>query len=399
MKMNKFFMLGLAGLAFAACSNEEEVGNQFPEGTGAVTIKIVSPALTKSIHDKVTADAEGVNTVAVTGPVVITLTDNGTERKIELEEAEFSDQHAVTFWNVTNPTKVTVAMNGGLPEYEGIKVETFNNFLPKDIPAYGEVGGAGINLTGNTDSPSSAGSVYEDGANPGDDKNIFQMYEATVTLAIPVARLEISDITHVTAVGGNHVADNCAYNVLNIGGVYLDNVYAEGVGVNYSNGSFTCATGTPTDYSFTGVNDPSKQNYSGTGIEAVLKDEVTRENFLTVGGTWPEEAGKAYAYNFFGADGIENLPKFKIYFDESEAKRDPQLPAPRFAMIESYKTTVGTPITKFEPGHIYRILKAELTDNNIVGNEGGETLYGVEVTVVEAAWTIETIDADWVGSN
>lgn len=26
MKLNKFFMLGLAGLAFAACSNEDEVG-------------------------------------------------------------------------------------------------------------------------------------------------------------------------------------------------------------------------------------------------------------------------------------------------------------------------------------------------------------------------------------
>lgn len=399
MKMNKFFMLGLAGLAFAACSNEEEVGNQFPEGTGAVTIKIVSPALTKSIHDQVTADEEGGNTVAVTGPVVITLTDGESSRSITLTEEQFSVQHAVTFWNVTNPTKVTVAMNGGLPGYEGVKVETFDNVLPKAIPAYGEVGSAGITLTGDTGSPSSAGSVYENGANSGDDKNIFQMYEATVTLAIPVARLEISDITHVTAVGGKHVADDCAYSVLNIGGVYLDNVYAEGNGVSYSNGRFACATGTPTDYSFTGVDDPSKQNYSGTGIIAVLSDAVEEEDFLTVGGTWPEEAEKAYAYNFFGADGIEYLPKFKIYFDESEAKSDPQLPAPRFAMIESYKTTEGTPITKFEPGHIYRILKAELTDNNIVGNEGGETLYGVEVTVVEAAWTIETIDADWVGSN
>ena len=27
MKLNKFFMLGLAGLAFAACSNEENSGN------------------------------------------------------------------------------------------------------------------------------------------------------------------------------------------------------------------------------------------------------------------------------------------------------------------------------------------------------------------------------------
>ena len=27
MKMNKWFMLGMVGLAFTACSNEEELGN------------------------------------------------------------------------------------------------------------------------------------------------------------------------------------------------------------------------------------------------------------------------------------------------------------------------------------------------------------------------------------
>lgn len=31
MKLNKFFMLGLAGLAFAACSNEDEVGNDLSQ--------------------------------------------------------------------------------------------------------------------------------------------------------------------------------------------------------------------------------------------------------------------------------------------------------------------------------------------------------------------------------
>lgn len=64
-------------------------------------------------------------------------------------------------------------------------------------------------------------------------------------------------------------------------------------------------------------------------------------------------------------------------------------------MITSYKQTSGAPITKFEPGHIYRITSAKLTDENIIGDEGGNTLYGVEVTVVEAEWTVETIDADW----
>lgn len=400
MKWNKYLMLGLAGLAFAACSNEDEVENRFSEGKGAVTIKIVSPALTRSVHDQVQADAGTTDKVTVKGNVKITLTDNGTDRVINLSADNFSKQQSVTFWNVTNPTKVTVSMNEGKQAYTTDDVTTFDDILPAAIPAYGEVGSAGITLTGNTDSPSSTSSGYEQGANTGDDKNIFQMYEATVTLAIPVARLEVSGITHVTSDQGSHKYEDCVYNKLSIVGVYLDNVFATGTGVVYSTGSFSCATGTPTDYSYTGVNDPSNQSYSGTGAKAALKDQVTDTDFLKVGGTWPETSGKVYAYNFFGADGATNLPKFKIYFNESGVKSgNTQLPAPRFAMIESYKKTDGTPITKFEPGHIYRITSAQLTDDNIVGSESGETLYGVEVTVVEARWTIESIDADWVGTN
>ena len=67
-------------------------------------------------------------------------------------------------------------------------------------------------------------------------------------------------------------------------------------------------------------------------------------------------------------------------------------------MITKYKETAengGGEITKFEPGHIYRITSAQLTDENIIGDEGGNTLYGVEVTVEEATWNVKTIEADW----
>ena len=40
MKLNKFFMLGLAGLAFAACSNEDEVGNDLSQNSKTITVKI-----------------------------------------------------------------------------------------------------------------------------------------------------------------------------------------------------------------------------------------------------------------------------------------------------------------------------------------------------------------------
>lgn len=40
MKLNKFFMLGLAGLAFAACSNEDEVGNDLSQNSKTITVRL-----------------------------------------------------------------------------------------------------------------------------------------------------------------------------------------------------------------------------------------------------------------------------------------------------------------------------------------------------------------------
>lgn len=384
MKFSKSLLWAFAGLGLFACSNEEVVDNtQLPDGVGAVTINIVSPSMSRAIVDGTT-----VTTVPVTGNVTIKLEATTGSGSIDLSTEELAEQSSVTFWNVKEPKKITVSMNGGKASYVG-EAPTIFTSAPAGVPAYGEVGQNAITLSSTTSSPGKEGGAnYETGANSGDENKTYQLYTASVKLAIPVARLEVSGIQHIT---DTHAAGDCAYKTLKIAGVYLDNVYAEGTGVTYANGAFPCASDTPTDYSYDGTN--------GTGTAAILKDAATVTDFLTANQTWPETDGKAYAYYFYGADGADKLPKFKIYFSESESQdATSPLPAPRYAMITSYKQTSengGGQITKFEPGHIYRITSAKLTDENIIGDEGGNTLYGVEVTVEEAEWTVETIDAEW----
>ena len=46
-------------------------------------------------------------------------------------------------------------------------------------------------------------------------------------------------------------------------------------------------------------------------------------------------------------------------------------------------------------GHIYQITSATLLDKNIIGDESGNTTYGVEVTVKEAKWTIVPTTGEW----
>lgn len=384
MKFSKSLLWAFAGLGLFACSNEEVVDNtQLPDGVGAVTINIVSPSMSRAIVDGTTATS-----VPVTGNVTIKLEATTGSGSIDLSTEELAEQSSVTFWNVKEPKKITVSMNGGKASYADDAPTIFTS-EPAGVPAYGEVGETDITLSSTTASPGDKGGAdYETGANSGDENKTYQLYTASVKLAIPVARLEVSGIQHIT---DTHATGDCAYKTLKIAGVYLDNVYATGAGVTYASGAFPCATGAPTDYSYDGTH--------GTGTAAILKDAATVTDFLTANQTWPETDGKAYAYYFYGADGAENLPIFKIYFNQSEANStDHPLPAPRYAMITSYKQTAengGAQITKFEPGHIYRITSAKLTDENIIGDEGGNTLYGVEVTVEEAEWKVETIDAEW----
>lgn len=407
MKLNKFFMLGMVGLAFAACSNEEEMANDFPNGTGVVSVKLINPALTRTITDP-TPGTAGTTTIAIKGDLVVSLyeasdvtagtpNEGATPKIITINADDVSSSTELKFWNVTKPGLITVSINGGQKSYASIAIETSAlQSKPESIPAYGET--TDFTLTGDTDSPviandndnTSGGNKTEQGAVEGDQNKTYQLYEASVNMAIPVARLEVSGITHV-----DDEEATCEYTTLTIAGAYMDNLYTQGGTYSENDDKYSAATG-PQDYCWD-VNGDDAENSLGTGIDAVLKDAISgieaERSFLT--GTWPA-GGDAFAYNFYA--GTEN-PVFKIYFDTSVgADSSNPKPAPRFAMVKQYIGADGREVT-FENGKIYRITKAELADGNIIGDEGGNTLYGVVVTVTEATWSIVDIDAVWEGSN
>ena len=144
-----------------------------------------------------------------------------------------------------------------------------------------------------------------------------------------------------------------------------------------------------TDYQFAA-------NGGGTGAEAILKDA---EGVSFLNATFPDETSKVYAYNFFGSNQAANNPKFKIAFSSIQAAAGQAvLPAKGWAIIENYYSndamTPGTEIA-LENGKIYQITGAELTKDNIVPDENGNTTYAVNVTVKEVAWEVQTTYASW----
>ena len=428
MKWNKFFMLGVAGLALCACSNEDDLGSngvEFPNGKGALSISIVNPtaSTTKGIADKTTANT------FVTGPIVVTLTDNGTERTISLTADEVSSivsngttTETIKFWNVTNPTKVSVAMNGGQASYSAVSItdngpvimidageggtdvtHTRNMQSLAGIAAYGETS---TFTPDGTDTPSTSDTNYEEGATSDDNGKYFEMYTATVQLEIPVARLEVSGITHIQS----HIAqaggttNDCIFKTLTIDGVYMDNILANGDGV-------TEAT-KRVDYKYPTDNGTTS---TATGIAAILSDATfgspaTAPSFLQ-NESWPTEDGKAYAYNFYAPNATQAAtfttdeqkmainPQFKIYFGTAEGKESTEnagMASPRYAMITKYKTSEAAEEgIVLEAGKVYTITNAILDDENIIGTESGEDIYGVTVIVKEAEWKVVNTYADW----
>lgn len=363
MRLSKSLLWAFAGLGMFACSSEEVV----PEGgdmsgNGVVEVTIMAPNdFTRSVEDATQSN----DNVKVKGTLTIklTATEGSGEQTVTLNGTSQQPIN-VKFWGVKNPQKVEAYINDGdkVTDATSIVNSAAPNMqaLPENIPAYGET--SNIKLTGET-------AVGAEGKN-------YEMYEATVTMSIPVARLEISGITHVDHQGPENDGENeCKYSELTIDGIYLDKVLA------------TKGAASVTDYRM-----PAKD-----GIAApILGDVIDSESFLDPAKVWPAAGipAKAYAYNFYPSAGEQ--PIVKIYFANATSSDDSNpVASPRYAMIKSYKT-VGGEEFKFEAGRIYRITKVTLLDKNIIGDEEGNTSYGVDVTVEEAQWTVTDLDPEWV---
>lgn len=366
MKLTKNLFWAFAGLGLVACSGEEIVpqGSDM-DGNAVVEVTIAAP---NDFNRSLVAGTTGANAgkIKVNGTLTIKLeTASGATQSVDIPLNDQSARGTIThkFWGVKDPTKVTAYINDG----DKVNNDTEINSLsapnmqaePEDIPAYGE--STTFKLSGKTEVNSEDGKTYE-------------MYDANVVMKIPVARLEVSNIKHVDKTTGT-----CKYSALSIDGIYLDKLLA------------TKGSTSVTDYCYPAV-------YGGEDGQTViipapvLWDQIAAPNdFMDYAAKWPVAEGQAFAYNFYPSEGQQ--PILKIYFKNATSSDPNNIVAqPRYAMVKTYN---GQEDFKFEAGKIYRITSVNLNDDNIIGDEEGNTLYGVNVNVEEAEWTIADISAEW----
>ena len=195
------------------------------------------------------------------------------------------------------------------------------------------------------------------------------MYSASLTMRVPFARIEFTV---------KRSADASGFTTLDLGGVYLDNLLASGSAISPTYYKH------PSDDSFEGFTTTATGDDALTGL---YDTPTSAFSFLAAGITAPSES-TVYAYNIFPASGSD-MPIIKVWFNN--ATDTPSVLPYQYAIIDTY-----TGLSGFEAGKIYKINAAALTDDNILPTEDGtDAEFGVNVTVTQAAWTVETVAATW----
>lgn len=365
MKTLKSLFMLCAGLSFCACSSDNEP--QLPEGNGAVTVKLVNP-LTRTEALPSTEDVVDGNTVAVTGTITVKLYENNNSETPTQTATINANSGEHTFWGVTNPTLVTASINGGIDptsdEWDNAGIENYQTATAATVAAFGKVGTDGIRLTQKT----------QDHTDNQVTKK-YQMYEASITMSVPFARIEF-EVKRDANVSG--------YSSMNVGGVYLDQLLATGGATEATDYKH------PNDVNIAANPEQNIEAFTttATGINAVLFDTPTSTlNFTAANAVAPGDS-KVYAYNIFPGSV---MPKIKVWFKDVKKGSENVLPY-QYAVVASYGG-----LTQFEEGKIYKITAASLTDNNIKSQESGvDADYAIEVTVEEASWTIVEATAEWM---
>ncbi len=354
MKLNKYFMLGLAGLAFAACSNEDEVGNDLSQNSKTITVKIETGGYTTraSGNEAWTNGANNQSQITVNTVTLYLLDKDGAIVDTKILENKSSD----TFHGVSGTVTKIAAVANCQPTASGtwanVVAETFDVAdyqTAENAPVYAEA----VDITyKNTDT--------QEG---------YPMYEATLQLATKMSRIELSGNLQCT-----NLAES-AYKALTL----------EYVGINRANTKFTLR-GIGSDPHSVTDNLPG---FPDTGTPTAFYDAAATPAPVLNDKNTPVALGTSYGYSVCG------MPELLLRFNSEpvdDVKEGYIIYDPAYLKITGFKTAGGNTVA-MEPGKIYQITDLEFTEENITTLEKDKIC--ITATVRVAPWDIVAVEPSY----
>ena len=354
MKLNKYFMLGLAGLAFAACSNEDEVGNDLSQNSKTITVKIETGGYTTraSGNEAWTNGANNQSQITVNTVTLYLLDKDGAIVDTKTLANKLSD----TFHGVSGTVTKIAAVANCQPTASGtwanVVVETFDVAdyqTAENAPVYAEA----VDITyKNTDT--------QDG---------YPMYEATLQLVTKMSRIELSGNLQCTNL------TESAYKTLTL----------EYVGINRANTKFTLK-GIGSDPHPVTDNLPG---FPDTGTPTAFYDAAATPAPVLDDKNTSVALGTSYGYSVcgmpelllrFDSEPIDNVTEGYIIYD------------PAYLKITGFKTADGN-VVAMEPGKIYQITDLEFTEEDITTLEKDKIC--ITATVSVAPWYIVAVEPSY----
>lgn len=350
MKLNKFFMLGLAGLAFAACSNENEVADgSLMKGTKQVSVTISTG---NYVGTRAGSGWTDETTITPTDIKVYLLDTDGNV--IQVEDA------VVGSTNVYHNVSPTVTQIAAIANCTVENTSTWAAVLATElnIEDYGDASEAP--LCSETADLEPSGTDAADGNT---------MYTATVTLKTMLSRIELSGDLTCSNLGTS------SYTQLSLTHVGLNGVYEK----------FTLAGNTAGE----NLRDISNQTGYPVNVSECFYDVTTAPVINTVTAT---ALGAAYGYNF-----IDNFEELLLQF--ATEFKDPVTEGyivynPAYLKIVRLKDMNGQSVT-IEPGKIYQITDLTFTEDDLTDLDPDEPTICVTATVNVQPWDIVAVTPEY----
>lgn len=384
MKMNKFFMLGLAGLAFAACSNEEDLTSGVSnDGTKSMYLKF--EGLSSGVSGRAVEEGKTAGQIALTNFTVYFTDATGVIRETATLNDDAADWATIgtvghLFHSIPNSVEqvyvVGNAENKNLPQ---VTVNTTNISVVKNqaLQIAGEQDFGDVILFGGDTQiePVTDGSITDD------QEGHNLLYKAEVALAPFVSRFEVKGIQCEDLTGSKY-----------------KKIELEAIGLMDYNNKFTLGGTASEPMTIDNVLEPGSTPEAGKYIFGETTDAVNNA-YTNYSWAWDKITGVEltknddihnpaagyYVYQF-SPKQITSGKNVQIKLALNAYRADDSLD-PFGAVVTAKFNTSNGPLTEFAAGKIYRIDSYKFKVENVgPWNPDEEICVNVKVTV--ANWEI-----------